>query len=86
MAERADGGQDYDGKCCICHSDCLEDAQALAGLIEEHFPNVSGHSLDSQHRRRDRLAHGPGHRRGVLYGAGPRGVGDSPLGSSSFKD
>lgn len=43
MAERADGGQDYDGKCCICHSDCLEDAQALAGLIEEHFPNVSGH-------------------------------------------
>ena len=43
MAERADGGQGYDGKCCICHSDCLEDAQALAGLIEELFPNVSGH-------------------------------------------
>lgn len=42
MAERADGGVDYDGKCCICHSDCLEDAQALAHLVEEHFPNVRG--------------------------------------------
>lgn len=42
MAERADGGREYDGKCCISHSDCLEDARAVADLVEEHFAHLRG--------------------------------------------
>lgn len=42
MAERADGGREYDGKCCISHSDCLEDARAVADLVEEHFEHLRG--------------------------------------------
>ena len=38
MAERADGGQDYDGKVLHLSSDCLEDARALASLIEGISP------------------------------------------------
>lgn len=42
MAERAAGGREYDGKCCISHSDCLEDARAVADLVEEHFEHLRG--------------------------------------------
>lgn len=42
MIELADGGADYDGKCFISHSECLNDAKALASLIEENFPNLKG--------------------------------------------
>lgn len=42
MKELADGGIDYDQKCFISHSDCIEDAQAIAQLIEENFPNMKG--------------------------------------------
>lgn len=42
MAEHAENGLDYDGKCYICHSVCLEDARAVAALVEEQFPKLNG--------------------------------------------
>ena len=45
MAEQAEGGMDYSGKCFISHSACEEDAKAVAALVEERFPNLNGHVL-----------------------------------------
>ena len=45
MEEHAQGGLAYNGKCYICHSACLEDAQAVARLVEERFPNLNGKVL-----------------------------------------
>ena len=45
MAEQAEGGTDYSGKCFISHSACEEDAKAVAALVEERFPNLNGHVL-----------------------------------------
>ncbi|MDD5898150.1 MAG: DegV family protein [Clostridia bacterium] len=42
MEEHAQGGLDYSGKCYISHSACLEDAQAVAKLVEERFPKLNG--------------------------------------------
>lgn len=42
MEECAQGGTDYSGKCYISQSDCLEDAQSVAALIEERFPKLDG--------------------------------------------
>lgn len=42
MKETAVGGTDYSGKCFISHSDSLEDAKALAAMVEEAFPNLNG--------------------------------------------
>lgn len=42
MKLHAQGGTDYSGKCFLSHSDCLEDAKALAAMIEESFPNLNG--------------------------------------------
>lgn len=42
MEQFADAGLDYSGKCYISHSACLEDAQAVAALIEERFPKLNG--------------------------------------------
>ncbi len=42
MEELAAGHQDYSGKCYISHSDCLEDAEAVAAMIESRFPNLDG--------------------------------------------
>lgn len=36
----ADKGTDYDEKCYICHSDCLEDAQIVAEAVKEQFPHI----------------------------------------------
>ena len=33
-------GIDYDGKCFLCHSGCLEDAKKVASIIEERFPKL----------------------------------------------
>ncbi len=38
----ADKGLDYDGKCYISNSACLEDAQTVARLIEERFTKLNG--------------------------------------------
>lgn len=42
MEEHAEGGVEYSGKCYICHSLCEEDARAVADLVEERFPKLTG--------------------------------------------
>lgn len=42
MEEMAEDGTDYSGKCFISNSACEEDAKAVAALIEERFPKLSG--------------------------------------------
>ena len=42
MIEHADKGTQYDGKCFISYSDCLEDARAVASLVEQNFPRLNG--------------------------------------------
>lgn len=40
MEELAENGLDYNGKCYLSHSACLDDAKAVAKLIEERFPKL----------------------------------------------
>lgn len=42
MAELADGGLNYSGKCYMCHSACLEDAQKVAQQIEQRSSKLNG--------------------------------------------
>ena len=42
MEECARDGLEYDGKCFISMSACLEDARAVADLIESRFPKLNG--------------------------------------------
>lgn len=42
MEQCAQGGRDYDGKCFICHSQCLEDARLVMDAVEERFPTLKG--------------------------------------------
>lgn len=42
MEENALDGTAYRGKCFISHSACFEDAQCVAKLIKERFPNLDG--------------------------------------------
>lgn len=42
MEECADDGLDYSGKCFISQSACVEDAKAVAALIEKRFPKLNG--------------------------------------------
>ena len=42
MEHCADGGLDYDGKVYISQSECMEDARAVADLIEERFKRING--------------------------------------------
>ena len=42
MVEHAENGTDYSGKCFISHSYCLDDAEAVAKLVEEKFPKLNG--------------------------------------------
>lgn len=42
MKEHARDGVDYNGKCYISHSGCYEDARAVASLVEEAFPKLTG--------------------------------------------
>ncbi len=45
MAHFADGGEQYADKCYMCHSDCYDDAKAVADLVEARFPNLKGKVL-----------------------------------------
>ena len=40
MAALAEGGTDYSGKCCICHTRCEEYAQALKEAVLDSFGNI----------------------------------------------
>lgn len=42
MAELAENGTEYSGKCYISQSDCYEDARQVADLIEARFPKLNG--------------------------------------------
>ena len=42
MEMHAKNGTDYSGKCFISHSDCYDDARAVADLVEETFSNLEG--------------------------------------------
>ena len=45
MQEQAQDGLDYSGKCYISHSDCYDDAKAVADLVEARFPKLNGKVL-----------------------------------------
>ena len=42
MQKFARDGLDYDGKCFLCHADCIQDARAVADLVVESFPKLDG--------------------------------------------
>ncbi len=42
MKEHAENGLEYRGKCYISHSDCYEDARAVADIVEATFPKLNG--------------------------------------------
>lgn len=42
MEEHAEGGHEYSGKCYISQSACMEDARAVADLVEARFPRLNG--------------------------------------------
>lgn len=42
MEEHAQGAEAYSGKCWICHSDCIEEAEQMRDAIAKHFPNLRG--------------------------------------------
>lgn len=45
MEQNADGGTAYNGRCYISHSDCMDDAEAVAAAIGERFPALAGKIL-----------------------------------------
>ena len=42
MAEHAEGGLNYAGRCYISQSACYDDARAVADLVEARFPRLTG--------------------------------------------
>ena len=40
MEQHAVGGEDYAGKCFVCHSNCLPEAEATAQALRERFPKM----------------------------------------------
>lgn len=41
MVENARGGTDYDDKCYLCHSDSIEDVNAVIALVKSKFPKLT---------------------------------------------
>lgn len=42
MERHADHGKEYSGKCYICHSNCLKEAERTKDAVAERFPNLAG--------------------------------------------
>lgn len=42
MVENAENGTDYNGRCFMSMSACMEDARAVADLVEAKFPKLNG--------------------------------------------
>ena len=42
MEAHAQGGRNYSGKCFICHSNSLEDAEQTRLAVQDRFPNIRG--------------------------------------------
>ncbi|MCI7027141.1 MAG: DegV family protein [Eubacteriales bacterium] len=45
MRAHAEGGESYQGKCFICHSDCLGTAHALRDAVVQAFPNLKADDI-----------------------------------------
>lgn len=45
MEEYAENGLEYCDKCYISHSACMDDAKAVAQMVEERFPKLNGKVL-----------------------------------------
>ena len=45
MEQFAENGLDYNGKCYISQSACMDDAEAVAKLVESKFPKLNGKVL-----------------------------------------
>ena len=45
MEQFAENGLEYNGKCYISQSACVEDAEAVAKLVESKFPKLNGKVL-----------------------------------------
>lgn len=42
MEKHALGGSGYSGKCFICHSNCLAEAELLRDAVKQRFPHIQG--------------------------------------------
>lgn len=42
MLQHAQGGADYNGRCYICNSNCMEEAEELKAAIQKQFPHIRG--------------------------------------------
>ena len=42
MEEHAAGGSNYSGKCWVCHSNCLKEAEETKAALLQRFPHISG--------------------------------------------
>lgn len=42
MEAHARKGMNYDGKCWVCHSNCLSEAEALVFELKKRFPHIDG--------------------------------------------
>ena len=40
MEQHAENGKNYDGKCFICHANCLEDAEITRRAVLDNFPRL----------------------------------------------
>lgn len=45
MEETAKGGINYNGKVYLCHSNCIEDAEAVVKLVKQKFKNISSEPI-----------------------------------------
>ena len=42
MLEHVSDGENYDGRCYLCNSDCIDDAEYVVGELEKTFPKLKG--------------------------------------------
>lgn len=42
MEQHATAGKNYRGKCWICHSNCMEQAELMKTELQQRFPNIEG--------------------------------------------
>ncbi|MDR0906030.1 MAG: DegV family protein [Oscillospiraceae bacterium] len=42
VVANAEGRENYDGKCFLCHSACMDDAVAMAAALKKAMPNIKG--------------------------------------------
>lgn len=42
MEQHVQNGTQYSGKCWICHSNCLTEAEQTMSALQAHFPNIKG--------------------------------------------